>query len=293
NLTFNLRHIRPDGSTEVIASQKLHIQPFVHEHIWFWPAVIIPSLALVYYLFWIRTKHRREKEMLEVQYQKHVLESELTALRAQMNPHFVFNGLNSIRNYIFKEDKDGASAYLTMFSRLIRAILQNSQSKLIPLAEDLKALSLYLQIEAKRFKDEFEYSIDLASDVDPETTYVPPLLIQPYVENAIWHGLRLKPGNRQLHVGISRADQGLRIVVEDNGIGRQAAAQLDRSAGTTPHNSFGMQHTAERIGLLKEMLGVDATVQVEDLAPASGHPGTRVIIHLPHLTEQDATEIVQ
>ena len=283
NLTFNVRQLQPDGSREIVLSQKLRIQPLLHEYPWFWPAVLIPSLALLYYLIWLRTRYRREKELMEVQYQKRVLESELAALRAQMNPHFVFNGLNSIRNYIFKQDTDAASEYLTMFSRLIRAILQNSQSQLIPLSEDLDALSLYLDIEARRFKDEFAYSIDIDADLDPDAVYVPPMLIQPYVENAIWHGLRLKEDKRILNVKVEDADGNVRIVVSDNGIGRAAAAVLNQTDHAR-HQSLGMPHTAERIQLMKEMLGREASVRVEDLN-VNGETGTRVILTLPMITE--------
>src|SRR6188508_2969786 len=123
---------------------------------------------------------------------------EMQALRAQMNPHFMFNSLNSINNFILKNDPDNASDYLTKFSRLMRLILDNSRSEWVLLENELKALQLYIELEAVRFDNAFKYSMEVTKDVDPETMMVPPLIIQPYVENAIWHGLlhRKEPGGR-------------------------------------------------------------------------------------------------
>src|SRR6185503_3627170 len=142
-----------------------------------------------------------EKQVAELQQQK--TEMEMQALRAQMNPHFIFNSLNSINRFILQNNKASASEYLTKFSRLVRSILQNSQASLITLESELESLDLYLNLESLRFNYHFDYKISVPKDLDISALQVPPLILQPYVENAIWHGLMHKEEKGQLDIDVS------------------------------------------------------------------------------------------
>lgn len=175
-----------------------------------------------------RAVKHRERDVKNRTMEKYKMaEAEMVALRAQMNPHFLFNSLNSINNYILKNDADNAAGYLTKFSRLMRLILDNSRNNWIWLQSELKALQLYIELEAFRFDDSFTYRIDVACEVQAEHVIVPPMIIQPYVENAIWHGLmHRKSGGGHLQIDIAREGPDLCITVKDNGVGRKAAGRI-------------------------------------------------------------------
>jgi tetratricopeptide (TPR) repeat protein len=206
-------------------------------------------------------------------------ELEMKALRTQMNPHFIFNCLNSINRFILKNNKSEASEYLTKFSRLVRLVLHNSQSQLIPLENELEGLRLYIELEAMRFENQFTFEIKLPKDLDSSSLMVPPLFLQPYVENAIWHGLMHKEEHGKLSVQISSDERQLFFTITDDGVGRKKAmALLSKSA--TKHKSFGMKITADRISLLNGT--TEAAVLVNDLVNADGRAaGTEVILKLP------------
>ncbi len=233
----------------------------------------------------IKTKADKEKakaaSVLADTRQK-MAEAEMQALRAQMNPHFIFNCLNSINRYIVKSDQVTASLYLTRFARLIRLILDNSNSRSITLASELEALRLYVEMEGIRFEKKFNFDIHLAEGVYPESIYVPPLIIQPYVENAIWHGLLHKDSEGCLIVSIGRNENTmLQCIIEDNGIGREHAGML-KSKTKTPGKSLGMQLTESRLVLLSRQIGLNASVKILDLKNDQGEPlGTKVIMNIP------------
>ena len=207
---------------------------------------------------------------------------ETAALRAQMNPHFIFNCLNSIKLYTLENDSVGAADYLTKFSRLIRLVLENSQAEKISLQVELETLQLYVDMEAMRFKNKFTFTIRMEDDIDPEYIDVPPLLIQPYVENAIWHGLMQKEGNGIVELFLELSDsQQLRIEITDDGIGRTKAAEY-KTKSATRHKSFGMKVNSERIALMNQQAKNDTIVTIEDLVSADGQPaGTKVVIIIP------------
>jgi LytS/YehU family sensor histidine kinase len=150
----------------------------------------------------------------------------MMALRAQMNPHFLFNCLNSINSFIMENDPDSASEYLTKFSRLIRLILNNSQPGPVTLASEIESIRLYVEMEAMRFNNRFSYKIDVDEDLEINTIEIPPLLIQPYVENAIWHGLMHRDSKGHLLIQFRQEDRYLCCIIEDDGIGRQQAKLL-------------------------------------------------------------------
>jgi hypothetical protein len=227
----------------------------------------------------LETQHIRQ---LETEFEQKLADTEMTALRAQMNPHFIFNCLNSIKLYTLQHDADKASDYLSKFSRLIRLVLENSRSALVPLQNELEALQLYIELEAMRFKQKVRFTISIAPTIDQRYVCIPPLLIQPYAENAIWHGLMHKPAGGTITVVVSQPqDNLLHVEITDDGVGRQAAAELkSKSAGT--HKSFGMQVTADRIKMINQLYNLHTQVLVVDLMDSSGEPcGTKVILTIP------------
>jgi putative methionine-R-sulfoxide reductase with GAF domain/ligand-binding sensor domain-containing protein len=225
---------------------------------------------------------RLATERILMETKQQMADIEMQALRAQMNPHFIFNCLNSINRYIVKSDQATASLYLTRFAKLIRLILDNSNSKTVTLTNELEALRLYIEMESIRFEKQFNYCICIGPDVRPDHIYVPPLIIQPYVENAIWHGLLHKESAGELRVDITLAHENLlECIIQDNGIGREKAKELkSKSASTT--KSLGMKLTESRLALLNKHSQWDAVVQIEDLVDPEGSPaGTRVSIRIP------------
>lgn len=220
---------------------------------------------------------------LEDEYNKRIAEIEMKALRAQMNPHFLFNVLNSIKLYMVQNDAKTASVFLTKFSRLIRLILNNSKNKMVCLADELEALKLYIEMENFRFNDKFDFSIDLSKNVNADEIEIPPLILQPYVENAIWHGLMHKDNGRgNLSIDIHQSADTIRFIIEDNGIGREKSRSLNTRLATT-HQSVGMEITEDRIQRTNQLYGLTANVDVVDLKDSQDGKatGTRVIINLP------------
>lgn len=219
-------------------------------------------------------KRRRDAEISKTaaEFKAQVAETEMKALRAQMNPHFIFNSLNSISDYISKNDLKNADHYLSKFAKIMRMILENSEQKEVPLADDLKALELYLQLEAARMNNTFSYEIRVAEDIDQENTLVPPLIMQPFVENSIWHGLTKKQGQGKILINIFKEGNMLNCTVEDNGIGREASATEAQSA----KKSLGMKITRARIDIINKLKRSNAGVNLTDLAE-----GTKVEVKLP------------
>ena len=225
--------------------------------------------------------HKLEGEKTKAELQQQTSNLEMQALRAQMNPHFVFNSLNSIHRFILQNNRTQASEFLTKFSRLIRLILQNSQTSLITLESELESLSLYLDLESLRFDYCFSYKISVSPEMDISELKIPPLIIQPYVENAIWHGLMHKKEKGQLDIDISEENECLYIRICDNGIGRKKSAEL-ASKSATRHKSMGIRMTADRILLLQNSYGKDPNVTINDLVYNDGGvAGTEVIIKIP------------
>ena len=222
---------------------------------------------------------RKEQQLAEIQQQK--TELEMQALRAQMNPHFIFNSLNSINMFILENNKLQASEYLSKFSRLVRLILQNSQEAFIPLERELDALQLYLELESLRFDKKFEYKISLSNEIDTTVLKVPPLIVQPYAENAIWHGLMHMKDKGHLEIEFYKQENILFCKITDDGIGRNQASQM-KGRFPTGHKSIGMRITADRIAMMQQKNQSDIRIEVKDLVLADGTPGgTEVLLKIP------------
>jgi len=227
-------------------------------------------------------KEKREAKSILMDTQRKMTEVEMQALRAQMNPHFIFNCLNSINRYIVKSDQTTASLYLTKFAKLIRLILDNSNSKNVILTNELEALKLYIEMEALRFDKKFTYEVKVENGLSTDSVEVPPLIIQPYVENAIWHGLLHKETGGHLSVRVSMDGESLlKCVIEDNGVGREKAKEL-RSKTATSRKSLGMQLTEHRLSLLNKHAELNASIEIIDMSNGHGEAsGTKVILQIP------------
>ena len=221
-------------------------------------------------------------KQIETAFEQKIAETEMTALRAQMNPHFIFNCLNSIKLYTLENDSQTASEYLTIFSQLIRLVLENSRSEKVSLQKELETLRLYIELEAMRFKDKVKYQINISPEIDQQYIDIPPLLLQPYVENAIWHGLMHKKEGGNICINVSLpSEQCLQIEITDDGVGRKLAAEY-KSKSATRQKSFGLKMTSERIDIINQVYHIKADVMIVDLKDGMNTTcGTKVIIKIP------------
>ncbi|MFK7748012.1 MAG: histidine kinase [Kordia sp.] len=255
-------------------------------------ALLLAALIILLSIFYFsRTKTRKKTELVLVKLQetKKRLEvekkhrnSELKALKAQMNPHFIFNALNSIQEYIVLNKKNLASDYLGKFADLIRTYLNHSNKGLIPLEEELRCLEMYLELEELRFEEKLIYAVHVADDIDVSSVFVPTMLIQPYIENALKHGLLHKKNNRKLTISILKTpDQNsITCIIEDNGIGREKALEIKTLKNET-YQSFGTKATKERLDLLNHGKTNLIGVEIEDLFQGEESIGTKVTVNIP------------
>ena len=221
-----------------------------------------------------RRKDNIEKKK-EAEFNVQVADTEMKALRAQMNPHFIYNSLNSINDYIDKHDIDKATTYTTKFAKLMRMILENSEHKEIPLTDDLKTLELYMQLENMRMNNKFSYEIKIDKNIDPENTLIPPLILQPFVENSIWHGIAKKSDNGKIWIHIRKEGEMINCIVEDNGIGMNEVIS-PAGKGAPVKKSLGMKITNERIDVLNKLKRSNAGVTLFNL-----DHGTKIEVKLP------------
>ena len=201
----------------------------------------------------------------------------LKSLRSQMNPHFIFNALNSVNQFISTQDERAANKFLSEFSLLMRLVLENSQEDFISLQKEQEILSLYLKLEHYRFRDKFDFEIELDPNINTESLEVPPMLIQPYLENAVWHGLRYKDSKGKLSLRFRLQDHNLVAEIIDDGIGRKKSAEL-KTANQKKHFSMGLKNIGERLAILNKVYKTKYFVSVED--PKEGS-GTEVKIYMP------------
>ena len=275
NYRFEVRAMGWNGSWGTPAFFEFDINPPFWQRWWFTAlAAIILSIA-VYWIFKRRINAiRREAEM-----KQKIAETEMMALRAQMNPHFIFNCLNSIDNLIQNGEKEKATTYLAKFARLLRAILENSKNNTIPCWKDLETLKLYLELEQFRGDKKFSYQLDIAPEIMHGDYKVPPMIIQPYVENAILHGLLNKDsGEKKLLIAVKPEKNYIHYIVEDTGIGRKKAAEY-KKLNKPMYQSMGLDITNERINLFNQ--NNKGSVTITDLYNENKEAtGTKVEIYL-------------
>ena len=204
----------------------------------------------------------------------------LKSLRSQMNPHFIFNALNSVNSFIATNDERTANKYLSDFSHLMRSVLENSEEDFIPLQKELELLDLYTKLEHFRFQDKFEYAIEVDESINVDEFLIPPMLLQPYIENAVWHGLRYKSEKGHLNIAVtSKTKNEIEITVTDDGIGRTRSKAL-KTSNQKKQKSKGMDNIKERVSILNEMYKDKVDVSIEDYKPEEEDTGTKVVVTL-------------
>lgn len=229
-----------------------------------------------------QTLEVKEQEISSINEQ--LAEAKLAALQAQMNPHFVFNALNSIKRMILDGDNDKASRYLSKFALMIRMTLNHSKEAFVTLAENIEYLSTYLSMEQHRFDDSFNWNISVADDIDTEETHIPSLMIQPLAENAIWHGLLHSDREKKLSVFFTRHDGKITCIIEDNGIGIRKSEKM-RAQNKNNHRSLGLDNLRNRIKILNEKYGTECSLLITDLSDLQqNESGTRVTLQFNIIT---------
>jgi ligand-binding sensor domain-containing protein/two-component sensor histidine kinase len=283
NFTFKVKAGNNDGVwSEKMLLLKITIRPVFYKTWWFLLLSLLLLSAFIYAYNRLRIKQTKKEEKLKAGYQQQIADTEMKALRAQMNPHFIFNSLNSIQKYILQNDHFAASQYLTRFSRLIRLILDHSNQNNILLNSELDLLRLYIEMEALRFDNKFDYSINVSDNINTETTEIPSMLIQPYIENAIWHGLLHNEKKGNLLVDFNKTGSNdLIVTIQDDGIGREKANEL-KSKQVLKKKSYGMKITEDRIEIINRTQNIKATCKIVDLKDENNIPcGTKVMIAIP------------
>ena len=274
--TLIYKAINADGIESPSKQLEIYIQPPIYQRLWFQLLILLLLLTLAYIYY----RYRIAQIQKESRYLQLIAETETAVLRLQMNPHFLFNSLNSINSLVLQKNTLLAHDYLNRFARLMRLILDYAAKPLIILAEEMELLELYLQTEILRFEDRFSYTIQCAKDLDPEEHLIPPMILQPFVENAILHGLsrKAKKGNISIHFWLE-AD-ALFCSIRDNGIGRVAANKNNRKQD---HQSKAHEITRRRLELLEHKNGVTPELQIIDLYDDEQAIGTKIIFRFPLL----------
>lgn len=279
---FKLRASNNEGVwNEEIYELPIHVETPWYKTSLFWLIVSGALLGLGYAYYRERIFQVRKESNLKAEFEKQKADLEMSALRAQMNPHFIFNCLNSIESYIIKNDTKKASAYLNNFSRLVRLILQNSRTSYVNLQDELDALELYIKLEQMRLRNSFSYEIIIEKNLSPENFEIPPMLIQPFVENSIWHGLQHLESGGKVKIEIQKEGESLRCIIEDNGIGRIEAGRI-KAAKKIKRKSMGMSITNKRIEMINKTYDTFNEVEIKDLFDNNQKAlGTRVILNIP------------
>jgi len=221
-------------------------------------------------------------EKLKAEYDKELVELKISSLRSQMNPHFIFNSLNAIKLYIIDNDKENAVYYLNKFSKLIRKILAVTREKEITLAEEIETIKLYLNIENIRFHNEIKTSFSIDKKLNLNTIKVPSLILQPFIENTIWHGLSSKKGKKEINLTFEKEkDSHLKIIIKDNGIGRKKSTEINQKK-IYKKESIGIQLTKERLSNFAKEYKNDYDILFTDLFNEDKEAiGTQVVLKIP------------
>lgn len=243
---------------------------------WFWTIIVIAFAIIACWFFWWRVQaiKRREKEKFE--HQKKILELEAKALRAQMNPHFIFNCLNSIKALTLNNETQKATEYLTTFSKLIRTLFQNADKRQISLYDEIETCKHYIQLEAMRLNDKLRYHFDIDPNLDLKSIQVPALIIQPFIENAIWHGI-VPRGEGSITIKVYKNEDAIKCEVDDDGIGRELS-KLNKPATPVLHESKGVHLSQARLNLEKLLNEMNASIETVDKYEGTKATGTKVIL---------------
>ncbi|OQP50712.1 hypothetical protein A4H97_02415 [Niastella yeongjuensis] len=283
NYEFELIAVNKKG----IVSDPVTIAFIVDAPFWQTLPFQILIIATVILLTWLVVAWRfsmlRKKELERTTMQQKLNELEQMALRAQMNPHFIFNCLNSIQNFIITNDLESTNLYLSEFAYLIRQTLDNSEKSTISITNEIRYLKRYLEMEMMRFGHSFDYNIEIDPELDPDMEHIPTMILQPYIENSIRHGIRYKEnGGGYIDIKFLNSTEGFICIIQDNGIGRKKANEY-KSQLHVEYQSKGMSLTAERINILNRQLSDPITIEIIDLTDAHNQAtGTRITLYFPY-----------
>ncbi|HRG60129.1 MAG TPA: histidine kinase [Bacteroidia bacterium] len=242
------------------------------------------AFGFIVFLFYLKRREANFKAV-EAEIQTQMAKVEMKALRAQMNPHFIFNCLNSIYHFMSKKDTEQASKYLIKFSNLIRSILENSLHQEVALKDDLEALELYIQLEQMRLDHKFKYEIQIDPSIEVSQIFVPPLIMQPFVENSIWHGLSNKESGGVIKIEIITENNMLKYILEDNGSNRIKPSDLPEIE-KLKKSSIGIAATKERLDLVNQKNNSQANFLMTDLKDEKqNYCGKRIELKLPILQD--------
>jgi LytS/YehU family sensor histidine kinase len=247
---------------------------------------LVPTVVAFLFFFFILYRNQREAlfRQKEAELNNQIAEVEMKALRAQINPHFIFNCLNSIHRFMYANKMNEAGEYLIKFSNLVRLVLENSTHREVPLNDDLLALQLYIEMEQLRMDHYFDYVLEVDPSINPHETLVPPLIIQPFVENSIWHGLNNKPQRGTITISISRENDHLKYSIVDNGV--KTTLPDEQLAISIKKKSLGMSLTKERLDILNRVKGTNAGFTVSDILDENKkYAGKRVELVLPFMID--------
>ena len=290
----NIEELQTKFETEKVKKEKeiAELQSTKNKNLFIGSAIIGGLILLSSLLFFGRAKATKKAQLVAVELketqkrlaiEKQYRDSELKALKAQMNPHFIFNALNSIQEYIVLNEKNLASDYLGKFADLMRKYLYHSDKGSISVEEEVACLNTYLELEKVRFEDTLDYSITVANAIPVENTYIPTMIIQPYVENAIKHGLLHKKRDKGLSIVLVQEGKHIKCTIEDNGVGRAKSKALQQNS-KRDHKSFATKATQDRLALLSFDKDQEIGVATIDLYDDNGLPkGTRIIITIPQI----------
>ncbi len=262
------------------SKMKLTVKPHFIQTTWFLILVFLIIMLMIYMVYKYRINHVKRNEKLKREITRQISEARMKALRAQMNPHFIFNTLNSIQQFITSSNKQEALRYLSKFAKLIRLVLQNAEKNINTLEDELIIIEFYLELESLRFENRFTWHFTNILDLEKNEIEIPAMILQPFVENAVIHGLLNKTGSGHLEITTRQKNNTLICIIEDNGIGRDAA-MLIRNKKQIYHQSMGMKVTEERMAILQQITALRASHTIYDLKDDNGFAsGTRVVIEI-------------
>ncbi|WP_165806377.1 sensor histidine kinase [Chitinophaga parva] len=280
--TFKVKALNTAGTfSDHITILRIYVKPAFWQTWWFKVLCAIAILVAIFSFMRFRIRRVQREARRRAEFQQQISQLEMKALRAQMNPHFIFNALNSIQIFMMKNQPELALAYLGRFARLIRDVLDHSQLNTLPLSKELKMLENYMELEKLRFADQFSYNITISPELELDFIEIPSMILQPFVENAIWHGLLHKKAQGTLHITFEQKGERLLCIIKDDGIGRDRSAAIKQQNGQT-HHSRGLQITRDRLSLYNSRFDMDASFEIIDLKTTLGEPlGTQVNIWIP------------
>lgn len=244
--------------------------------------IISGVILLIILTLLLFSRYKLKQKQVRTELEKKNIDIEQRLLRTQMNPHFIFNSLNSINSFITDNNSDAAQTFLSKFARLMRYILENSRKTMVPVEDDIVTLELNLELERLRFDNKFDFKIEVEEGLDKENIYIPPMLLQPFVENAVLHGVASLEGKGMISIKMTPKNKVMLCVVEDNGVGRERAMEIKNQSGKSKHRSLGMQVTQERLDILNEKTEEEVFVRFVDLKDDKNNSlGTRVELQIP------------